>query len=399
MAAYAAAGLFSLLVTAPLLPDDLAIFARAARRAMAGQDPYQPAGIGAAFVYPPTALALLAPLAWLPDWLVTPLWRTVSAALYGWACAAVLASVRCRASMTGPRPLPDSGDAGVARQGETEATVGPDAWKAPRVGPATAVLLAGACLYAPALESLRVGQSNAIVLLGLALFATRGAPTSRWLADGGLAVAVAFKVTPALLLTVPIVRRDAGVIARVGAAVFGLAALSVLLGGTGPWRSYAATLHDLAVGETSGANLAVGALLARAGLTESMAGRITGAAIPAVAAAWCLCLASRARARDWPSLTGAMVCGALLASPVVWYHHLTWLVVPLAGLVAAGAGRWAPGLAMAGLALVQADRPFEVLCGLPPVLAACGAWLVFVAASLGLRGREDGAARGPGLPG
>jgi hypothetical protein len=83
-----------------------------------------------------------------------------------------------------------------------------------------------------------------------------------------------------------------------------------------------------------------------------------------------------------------MVCGAVLASPVVWYHHLTWLVVPLAGLAAARAAGWPRRLAVAALALIQADRPFEVLGGLPPVLAACGAWLMLVAASLGLRDRE-----------
>jgi hypothetical protein len=389
MAGYAAAGLFTLLVTAPLLPDDLAILVRAARRAVAGQDPYRPAGIGEAFVYPPTALPLLAPLACLPDWLVAPLWRTASAALSGCAFAALLASARRGMRAASPRSLPAPDAAGGVRQREAEVGPAADASKAWAVGRAPAVLLASACLYAPALEDVRVGQSNAIVLLGLALFATRGAPTARWLADCGLAAAIPFKRTPALLLIVPLVRREPGVVARVAAALFGLVAVSALIGGRGLWPSYAAALHDLAAGEASGANLAAGALLARAGLAGSMAGGLGGATIPAVVAASCLCLAACARARDWPSLAGVMVCGAVLASPVVWYHRLTW-----AGRAACGArrrpcgGGWPRRRAVVALALIQADRPFEVLGGLPPVLAACGAWLMLVAASLGLRDRE-----------
>lgn len=382
LAAYAAAGLFTLFVSAPLLPDDLAIFIRAARRAATGQDPYQPMGIGAAFAYPPTALPLLAPLAMLPDWVAELCWRAASVALYLWAFAVLLASARSGTTAAMQGSLPGR-RATLAARGRHTGAVPTSRLPAARTPAGTALpLLAAACLYAPVLEDLRVGQTNAIVLLGLALFVTRGAPTPRWVADGGLAVAMAIKVTPALLLMAPIARREVRIVARVLAVLAGLAALSLLGFGTGSWQGYAAVLPGLATGETSGSNLAPGALLARAAVWTGGAEWPGSAVIPAVVVAGCALLALRTRRSDWPALTGAMVCGAVLASPVIWYHHLTWLVVPAAGLVAAEPGGAPQRLAIAAVALVQADRPLEVLLGLPPLAATIGAWLLLVAAAL-----------------
>jgi len=386
IAAYGAAGLFTLVVTAPMLPDDSAILIRAARRALAGQDPYLPAGIGAAFVYPPTALPLLAPLAFLPDRLAGSIWRILSASLFIWSLA-VLASARrgtglamqasrrdARTVRPPERAAGDSGAPGAARPGSP--------------GRHGALLLAAACLYAPPVEDLVAGQANAVVLLGLALFVTRGAPTCRWLADGGLAVAIAMKVTPALLLLAPAMRRESTVVARVIAAVLGLAAVSLAVFGTAPWPWYAAALHGLAAGDTSGSNLAPAALLVRAGVLDRATGRLGSAAIGGGVLAWCAYLACLRRQHLWRAITGMLVCGAVLASPVIWYHHLTWLAVPLAGTVEAGPRGRAWLLAVAALALIQADRPVEVFGGLPPVLAAAGAWLMLVATSIGLRDPE-----------
>lgn len=101
---YAACGLFSLLITAPLLPDDLAIYLDALTRARTGLDPYQPFGIGTSFAYPPTALALLAPLRALPDAMARPAWMAINVLVYAIVLRArSLASRlhRCR----GARPL------------------------------------------------------------------------------------------------------------------------------------------------------------------------------------------------------------------------------------------------------------------------------------------------------
>ncbi len=171
---YAACGLFTVLITGPLLPDDLAIYVKAIADASAGVDPYQPFGIGASFVYPPTALVLLWPLHIFPPAILHNAWAVLSVVLY-------LLTMRLVWAMSMAR-----------HDGETAAR--PSDRRRGLAWPVAGVT--AAVMYAPFLETTVVGQANVIVLIGLMLFLARERSVPRWIGEAGLAIAIGLKVTP-----------------------------------------------------------------------------------------------------------------------------------------------------------------------------------------------------------
>ncbi len=188
----------------PTLPLDLQIYLDAARRAWSGANPYQPFDIGTSWVYPPSALAFFAPLATFPPGMARFLWAALSMTASLGALAVAWLALR------------------------------------PRMAPQRQIVVAGLVLfYAPLLETVTVGQVNCLVWLGLALFALGMVdPRYDWLGDIGLAVAISIKITPALLLLIPLARRDWRRCARVGLGILALAILSILLYGLTPWPGF-----------------------------------------------------------------------------------------------------------------------------------------------------------------
>lgn len=346
----------------PRLDSDLGIYLEAARALVAGGSPYDTLGIGTivigeSFVYPPATLPIFVAVAALGDQVAQALWLLGSAVLY------LFALLSLYAALPGPAPR----------------------------GALWAILGLGLA-YAPFGETLAIGQINSLVLLGLALF-IHGHADRRlaWAGDLALAVAILVKLTPGLLLLWPLARGDWRRLARVALGAAALSLPALLLYGPGPWVEFLGLLPQLLAG------------VPRNPYNMALVGILTGLTAPGapaeVAAAWVgraasLLLAGTfvavcwARPRD--DGTTALAYGVAVvttASSLIWYHHLTFLVIPLVWLALAApsdAGAPAPGprgraAALAALALIQLTWPLVALLGPPPWAAAAGYLLVTLA--------------------
>lgn len=343
----------------PRLDSDLGIYLEAARALVAGGSPYDTLGIGTivigeSFVYPPAILPLFVALAALGDSAARMLWLVASAALYLLALLSLYAAL--------PRPQPR--------------------------GALWAILGLGLA-YAPFAETLAIGQINSLVLLGLALF-IHGHAERRlaWAGDLAIAVAIIVKLTPGLLLLWPLLRGDWARLARVAFAAIALCMPALLLYGPGPWAEFVGLLPQLFAG------------VPRNPFNQAITGVLTSLTVPGspaeAAAAWVgraaslLLLASFAaacwlRRRDNGGMTLAYgVAVVTTASSLIWYHHLTFLSIPLAWLaLAAPGGPRGRAVALAALALVQLSSPLVGMLG-PPAWAAAAGYLI-VALALGAR--------------
>lgn len=401
---YEACAVFTLLVTAPPLPDDLAIYVDALKRARAGVDLYRPFHIGLSFVYPPAALVLLAPFALLPRAAIPVTWMAFNVALYILAVWLLWNDVKDSSSPAIDR---DSTRAGPARMS------------------LPMVVLFAAVLYAPFLEGLIVGQTNVMVLAGLVLFLTRDRWSRRWTGDAGIAAAIALKMSPVLLVGSPIVDRNWREVARIGAAALAIAGASIVLFGWAPWRDFGSVLPALALGDRSWANQSVQATiarLARAGGASPVVALLLAVSSTAVWIAWWLWTLARTRtaARIDRELFG--ICIIVVATPLVWYHTLTLLLPPIVVLLARAnwdqllparenqsarrarggkaIGRSTVWAALCGVALIQTDRIWEVMLAVPPIAATAGTLAVLWAAWRGVVSppvEAVHATRGPGL--
>ncbi len=190
---------------------------------------------------------------------------------------------------------------------------------------------------------------------------------------------------------------------RVIVSFVALAAFSVGVYGTKPWRGFSNILPLLAAGDTSGSNQATSVLVvkfASAIATPAPIATALGVLIPAALVGWWLwTLARQAPGRSFATeLFGVSVLTT--ASTIVWYHQLTLLVPAIVVLASSCARANGPGTAdaaqtsrpptrlltsqslvvLCGLALIQTDRIFEVLASAPPVAAALGSMTVTFAA-------------------
>ena len=252
VAAYLVAGLLIQWRLNRRLPSDAPIFFDAARRAFAGGNPYAPFSIGTSFVYAPSALTFFLPFAALPARIGSIAWGVFGVALYG---GSVLLLVRrCGGAI---------GGGSLARL-------------------ATLVLAAA---YAPFLETVSIGQSNSLVLFGLVVFLVGlEDPRWRWIGDFGLAVAISIKMSPVVLLALPVSRADGPRLGRVLAGIAALAAGSLLLFPTRLWSEFAGifprmlTPYDSLLNHAPGPTL--GYLLWKAGDDPSW-GALAGSAFQA----------------------------------------------------------------------------------------------------------------------
>jgi alpha-1,2-mannosyltransferase len=243
------------------------------------------------FTYPPFAGLVMAPMAFLPVWLVCVLA----------SIATVAATVVVTRWLAGPM---------IARAGWTP-------WYALSI----AVCLA--LIFEPVRETFGFGQVNMLLLLLVAGDVLYGVPRGRWWGGIGIGLAVAIKLTPGVFLLYLLVTRRwraaATSIATAGGA-------TLLAAGFFPDASrefWTAALWDTnRVGALEYvSNQSLRGLLARFPVddVESILWMIC---VLATLAVWAWRV-RRADALGGLALTG--IIGTLL-SPVTWVHHCVWLL-------------------------------------------------------------------------
>jgi alpha-1,2-mannosyltransferase len=242
--------------------------------------------------------------------------------------------------------------------------------------------------FAPAVEMLYVGQVNAFALLAMLLaygLSERGRPLPAGLM---LAAAIVLKTTPIFLLLYFVAVRQWRVIA---AALAGLAVLTLLP--ALPFGSFIVTSYSETVLRLSAEihaqplNLGLPALLDRALRalgTDPAAWLVRGAPRLTVAGvALVLLLAGSARQPRGEgrfALFAAFAALGTLASPLIWYHHLVFLLPALAAALVPRSRRWA-ALGVACLLAIQSERVWETVVTSYPLPAVVGMMVLTAAAA------------------
>jgi alpha-1,2-mannosyltransferase len=340
----------------PRFPSDIGIYLQAGKRTLQDVNPYQPFEIGASFVYPPSALLLFSPLSVLPASTAKLLWAALNAWMY--LCTFALLWLSIRPALKGYQW----------------------AWVA-----------GSALLFAPFLESWTIGQANALILLGLAAFVWGLVDRRRERAgDWGLALAISIKMTPVILLAIPIARKDWRRCIRVLAGVAALSAISGVLFGATPWVGFLEVLPRVFRGYPDPINQSLRPLAQwlLSGTTLSVQvstwlavwlGRAFSIAVLGIWIASAFLLPS---GKSPLALASLGIVTMTISSSLIWFHHLVFLTIPLAYLILgqeAGQRAWIPRLGWAALGLIQLDRLVEFRFGMPPLLAIAGYLLIYVA--------------------
>jgi hypothetical protein len=342
--------IWMLIVFLPRIGSDFRIYLWATERALGGQNPYQPFRIGRTYIYPPPILALFAPFTSV----------TFSSARLFWFILSVLALIgslfALRRTFRIARPLP--------------------------FDPTWLFILA--LSFTPLWEGLGVGQVDTLILLGICLYML-GHHDQRWawVGDLGLAGAIIIKLTPLLLLALPLLRRDWPRCLRVGAGLVGISLITLPWAGPGRWADFLVIMPLLFGGSNVDVyNLALAAVGFRSGgLVLMWLGRALAAALLLL---WLLLCAWDRRGDPRP-LLALGVLAMILSSSLVWYHHLFFLVVPAAWLLLGSADTRPALTALVGMVLLQLARPVEFGLGLGPWFAVVGYALVLGAAVVGMR--------------
>lgn len=344
---YVALGIYAEYWLAVIQPhpwaDDFNIYYRALESAQAGASPYLPYIIGVSFVYHPFALTLVSVVGVLGRVPASLVWAALNTS--GYALSAWL----------GWRLLE-----------------GPSMQRARWLA---VLVLIGA--FAPFWEMVHIGQINGIVLACL-LLALHWAETERPIPAGiALALAIVLKSSPLVLLLYFLVTRRWQVVISALVAFAGLSLIAWAQFGTQVVADYFAVLgrlgaethpdfynHSLtalamriAAARGIAAPEAALASIHRLGLTLLIGAALgIGLTLPR---------ADR-RGRVW--LFGLLLALMTVASPLVWYHHNVFLLLPALALLADGAGTADRDVPLSGwmfwfgvglLLLIQSERLFE----------------------------------------
>jgi hypothetical protein len=347
---YIAVALWTQIVVNPRFVSDIDIYLRAGQKALQAQNAYQPFEIGKSFVYPPPALLIFAPLSLL-SW---------EAAIGTWAVANITAYLGALACLWyAIQPV------------ERRVALG---------------LWAAMLLFTPFLETVTVGQVNGLVLLGLAVFALGSVePRWQWPGDVGLAAAVLIKISPAILIALPLVRRDWARCARVALAT-GLLCAASLAFGLRPWRDFAEIAPLLFRGYPDKINQAISPTVQWLwpGLNIAWLGPALSLAFLVV---WVAVLLWRRPAPGPPDVLSLGVATLTISSSLIWFHHLTFLAFPiLNGLTSKVKLIWL--LTALGFGLVHVDRLVEGKLSVPPLASITGYLLIYAAAWVNVWRRE-----------
>ncbi|MEV5705800.1 glycosyltransferase 87 family protein [Actinoallomurus sp. NPDC052274] len=265
------------------------------------------------FTYPPFAVLIAVPLAFVP-------W---SVAQWLWAALILLAlTITVRYAF---RPL-------LARF--------------PGWAPVLTGIIVALCAYPmPLRDQFRFGQVD--VFLMAMCVADCAAPRTRWPRGLLVGLATAIKLVPGVFIVYFLVtgRRREAVTAVVGAAVVSLGTFLILPADSADYWFRALFDSERLGSNTATTNQSIRGMLLRAYLPDSVA-----------SALWLLCAAviayvgfraARRTALRGDEIGGIAITGlvGVLVSPVSWIHHFAWLVVVLGALV--GTGRDWRALALA----------------------------------------------------
>jgi hypothetical protein len=308
--------------------EDLRIYRWAMDQVVSGKSPYLPLRIGT-LPYHPASLTLFWPLRSLPLSLAWAVWTVLSAVAWVWTVTLAQRLVR---------------------------TVAPAPW--------TRVELAlCAATFGPALETLYSGQVDLFVCAGLCASIWYAEQERPAMAGVSLALASVLKPSPILLLAYfAAVRRHRAVLW----GVFAMAALTVVAAvhhGWGLVGEYLIAAEGMAT--TIRANrfnlsLLTSAFVAarRVGL-EQPARAILAWADPLTLAVLGVLLVRIWRLRQTTArrvqIGAAVLVVMSVCSPLVWYHHAAFLVLPLMLIPATSGG----ALGVSLLLLIQLERTFE----------------------------------------
>lgn len=302
----------------PAAGFDLELLLTAGRRVAAGDSPYDPGAVSHAlqardlfYSYPPFVAQVLAPFAGLPTWLV----------LTGWCLGAGAGLVLMAALLA-------------------RAPIGRPVTAAPALALDSALLaLAAAPFFFPFTVAMLFGNVDAWfpLLFGavaLTLVSHGTAPSRATSIAGGMALAVAsaVKLHPGTMVIWLAARRPAAgtrwphrtVIAAVIATGISILAVSLLVGGVGPWRDYVDYLRltaaaDLASRVNIGPASQLALLAGDSGLARPLAVVFAGAAVVATIAI------ARLGRDPLESMSWAIVA-SLIVLPVTWYHYPVVLI-------------------------------------------------------------------------
>jgi hypothetical protein len=250
-------------------------------------------------------------------------------------------------------------------------------------------------LFGSFLENVIVGQTNCLILLGLAAFVW-GLVDSRyeWVGDLGIALAIAIKMTPVILLLIPLLRGDWRRLLRVAAGLVLLAALSLVLFGFGPWADFFEVLPYLFQGAPGVYNQTIRPALAwlfgRLGWpNEVLPVRIGQAFSVATLGAWVAIAAMWSRRKPLLASACLGIVTMTISSSLLWHHHLVYLVIPLFYLLLNPGpyrNRGVTTLGWIALGLIQIDRLMEVALQIPAFFSIAGYLLLYAASLVALLG-------------
>jgi len=334
----------------PYVNPDIDIFLKAGQKAVQGLNPYQPFEIGQSFIYPPPALLIFAPLSQLPIGISKLIWAILNFAALGLALFITWYS------------LPANPQRRLA-------------------GWVTMALL----IFTPALETLTTGQVNHFVLLGLALFALGVAkPKYEILGDIGLAIAIVIKISPLLLVALPVVQRDWRRCLRIGLVLLTLCLISALAFNFSIWTSFLEVLPKLFGGYPTPINQTIPPAIHRIfefggyDVNVSWLGSLFTVLVLLV---WVIVLFRRPKSGETYQLLALGLVTMTIGSSLIWFHHLTFLVIPMLYLVATTRlTSIIPRLVLASVFLIQSNRLFESVTTVP--LPSILGYLLLYAATL-----------------
>lgn len=345
---YGGQGLWNQFVVHSGLALDLGIYLEAGRAILAGANPYATFGmeeliIGVSYVYPPASLPVFSALALLETSVAIRFWLVGNIVMYLIALLSLYAAL--------PRQLPQGALWGLLGLG---------------------------LAFAPFLENVAIGQINSLILLGMALFILgQRIRTYAWVGDLALALVILIKLTPGMLLLWPLVRGDWRRLVRVGLLLLLLCLPSLVLYGLTPWQQFATIAPQLLAGTPRNpynqalvAQLVV--LTAHGSTWETMALVVGRAFTLLLMASWLLVAWRRRTSTEDGVALAYGVTVVTLASSLIWYHHLMFLVIPLAWLGFAAPSRWMRWAALLAVGLMQITRLIEFGVGLPPWSAVVG---------------------------
>lgn len=327
-------------VTTHPLGDDFKIYYGAYIKALAGENPYEPYGIGSGFIYHPSALSFVSLFSWSGDqWLATYAW--IAASGIAWAGSIVLA-VRLAQSAWA-----DESRASAKQSGRS--------W-----------LVAGVFLgFAPFWETIHIGQINAFAVLCLVLTFYWAQQNRDGWAGVMLALAIVLKTSPIVLLACFALQHKFKLIAVALAVILFLSFLAIMQFSPQIFQQFWAILPRLGSEiHPDTYNQSITSILYQSlpFLENYKAALVLGHRVLSAGATGGLLLSGllaplrNARRRLW--LFMLLLVVIVFFSPLVWYHHSTLLLLPLSALLLSPQ-RWIFVNGLGLVLLLQAERLFE----------------------------------------